>query len=376
MTDAAIWQVNLLGELGRPRDAAKLASDAFEEGLALGSPAWSYFLAGMSAEIGLDLGDWEAARRLIRAGLAARQPGIPGAMVRLAAAQHAVLVGELVEARLHVERALELVPERFAGLHFAITRVLTGLLIAEGDPEGALEWILARQDHSTQDIGGRVRYHAWTAWAMAEVAEGARDRGDTAALERVCARLEGMAAEPSAVSHPEEWRFVRFAEAEGARCRRSPDEEARWEVAAAAAHDAETPWHEAYALWRQVQAGLRAHAPRAQLAEPLREAHRIASRLGARPLQEQVEFLATSARIGLGAVEVAEQRAGGDGLLGTLTGRERQVLDHLVAGRSNAEVARLLVISEKTVSVHVSNILRKTRTSSRVEAAELARRHR
>jgi DNA-binding NarL/FixJ family response regulator len=37
-------------------------------------------------------------------------------------------------------------------------------------------------------------------------------------------------------------------------------------------------------------------------------------------------------------------------------------------------VARSLCISEKTVSVHVSNILRKTGTSSRVEAAELARR--
>jgi len=57
-----------------------------------------------------------------------------------------------------------------------------------------------------------------------------------------------------------------------------------------------------------------------------------------------------------------------------LTGREREILGHLVAGRTYAEIARALVISEKTVSVHVSNLLRKTGTSSRVEAAAWARR--
>jgi DNA-binding NarL/FixJ family response regulator len=50
------------------------------------------------------------------------------------------------------------------------------------------------------------------------------------------------------------------------------------------------------------------------------------------------------------------------------------VLRHLVAGRTYAEIARALFISEKTVSVHVSNLLRKTGTSSRIELAELARR--
>jgi DNA-binding NarL/FixJ family response regulator len=45
-----------------------------------------------------------------------------------------------------------------------------------------------------------------------------------------------------------------------------------------------------------------------------------------------------------------------------------------VAGRSNSEIAKDLVISDKTVSVHVSNIMRKTGTSSRQEAAALAER--
>ena len=48
------------------------------------------------------------------------------------------------------------------------------------------------------------------------------------------------------------------------------------------------------------------------------------------------------------------------------------MLSHLVAGRTYAEIATALFISEKTVSVHVSNLLHKTGTSSRREVAALA----
>jgi DNA-binding CsgD family transcriptional regulator len=384
MTDAAIWQVNLFEQLGRTRDAARLARDAAEEGLALGSPTWAYFLMGMAAGLHLDLGEWEEAHRLVHRAVAARQHGIPGAIARLAAAEHALLVGRLAEARLHMDRAFELVPVHFVGLHYQITKVQVHLLIAEGDPDGALEWMLARSGHPMlrNETGARVSHRAWTARAMAEVAEAARDRGDTetvARMERAVAELAGtqLSIDGYSLRTCEGRRLLRFAEAEEARCRRDDDEEARWATAAAAAREAETPWSEAYALWRQVQAGIRAATPRVRLAEPLRQAHAIATRLGARPLREQVEFLATSARIPLVDVEVPAQRTRGqsaDGLLDTLTPREHEVLSLLMAGRSNGEVARCLGISEKTASVHVSNILRKTGTSSRVEAAELARR--
>ena len=57
-----------------------------------------------------------------------------------------------------------------------------------------------------------------------------------------------------------------------------------------------------------------------------------------------------------------------------LTARETEVLGYLVANRTNAEIAQALFISEKTVSVHVSNLLRKTDTASRRDVAALARR--
>jgi DNA-binding CsgD family transcriptional regulator len=61
-------------------------------------------------------------------------------------------------------------------------------------------------------------------------------------------------------------------------------------------------------------------------------------------------------------------------VLSSLTPRGREILAHIVAGRTSAEIARALVVSEKTVSVHVSNMLRKTGTANRVELAQLTRR--
>jgi two-component system nitrate/nitrite response regulator NarL len=55
-----------------------------------------------------------------------------------------------------------------------------------------------------------------------------------------------------------------------------------------------------------------------------------------------------------------------------LTAREREVLGLLAEGMSNKQIARALGISVRTVTVHVSNLLRKTGAASRTEAALLA----
>jgi two-component system nitrate/nitrite response regulator NarL len=69
------------------------------------------------------------------------------------------------------------------------------------------------------------------------------------------------------------------------------------------------------------------------------------------------------------AVEGAD---GPQALLGPpidLTAREREVLGCLAEGMSNKQIARALGISVRTVTVHVSNLLRKTGAASRTEAA-------
>jgi NarL family two-component system response regulator LiaR len=58
-----------------------------------------------------------------------------------------------------------------------------------------------------------------------------------------------------------------------------------------------------------------------------------------------------------------------------LTPREFDVLDHLVKGLTNAEVAHLLGIKPSTVKNHISNIFSKLGAASRTEAVSLALKH-
>ncbi len=55
-----------------------------------------------------------------------------------------------------------------------------------------------------------------------------------------------------------------------------------------------------------------------------------------------------------------------------LTDREMEVLRQIAAGKSNHEIAEALVISEKTVKTHVTNILTKLHLSDRTQAAVYA----
>ncbi len=59
-----------------------------------------------------------------------------------------------------------------------------------------------------------------------------------------------------------------------------------------------------------------------------------------------------------------------------LTARELQVLRLVAAGRTNKAIAAELVVSERTIDRHVSNIFTKLRVSSRAAATAFAYEHR
>lgn len=58
-----------------------------------------------------------------------------------------------------------------------------------------------------------------------------------------------------------------------------------------------------------------------------------------------------------------------------LTEREQEVLELMVEGLNNTQIAEQLVVSRSTVKFHVSNILSKLESSSRMEAIALAVRN-
>jgi DNA-binding NarL/FixJ family response regulator len=53
----------------------------------------------------------------------------------------------------------------------------------------------------------------------------------------------------------------------------------------------------------------------------------------------------------------------------SLTPRENEVLERLIAGESNKGIANLLGITEATAKMHVKNILTKMRLKNRTQAA-------
>ncbi|HEX7354640.1 MAG TPA: response regulator transcription factor [Mycobacteriales bacterium] len=53
---------------------------------------------------------------------------------------------------------------------------------------------------------------------------------------------------------------------------------------------------------------------------------------------------------------------------GELTAREREILELVAQGRSNAEIAKVLYVSQKTVRNHVSNVFSKLQVTDRAHA--------
>jgi DNA-binding CsgD family transcriptional regulator len=373
--NAAIWRFDALHTLGRRHEAADVTRAAYHEAVAGGGGTWADFLAYLAGGELIALGRWEECAALLRSALAARCTGIPGAGVRLAASLLAVRSGRTEEARQHFDRALELVSEEFNPVRPFMTIAGIELMIAEGRAADAATW--ARPRLSVPDYPEPDDDQALPVYARA-VADAARDSGaqELAASEAVDRVLAEWPWEPSkhalgGVDVQAEERSIIAAEL--ARCRNTPDQPELWGRVIETARTAGSLWHEAMAQWRCADAGLTIGWPPSKARDLLREGHRCAVELGARPLQADIESLARRAKIDLSAPIPIEPTAD-DPRLAALTGREREVLAFLVAGRSNSEIAKELFISGKTVSVHVSNILRKTGTASRVAAAALAER--
>ena len=158
--------------------------------------------------------------------------------------------------------------------------------------------------------------------------------------------------------------------AEVARARGGPGAATLWRRAAQLL-DGLLPWDAAYSAFRAGEAVLVHHeGSRDDAAALLRRAAALATELRAEPVLREVTALAAATRVPLETVKPMPD--GTEGALPGLTKREREIVTHIVAGRTYGEIARALFLSEKTVSSHVSNILRKTGSSNRVDLARRA----
>jgi two-component system, NarL family, response regulator LiaR len=124
-----------------------------------------------------------------------------------------------------------------------------------------------------------------------------------------------------------------------------------------------TSYHEDEHIFPALRAGAISYTLKniraTELAEIIRQAARgesvLHSRIAARVIQE-----------------VREAKKNVPPAFAELTERELEVLRLIAEGRSNAEIAEQLVLSEKTVKGHVSNIFSKLHMADRTQAAVFA----
>jgi len=93
-----------------------------------------------------------------------------------------------------------------------------------------------------------------------------------------------------------------------------------------------------------------------------------------KPVDDRELFAAVEEALALDAADRAawSSRAAVVQRLNTLTRRERQVFEQVVAGRLNKQIAAELGIVEKTIKVHRARVMRKMHAGSLVELVQVA----
>jgi DNA-binding NarL/FixJ family response regulator len=372
---ATLWGGNCIGPVAR-RDVAQHLRRCREEMASLGAPhCYMAWVSAVEAQELLLLGEWHACLERLRVVLGSSPGPMADTNSRLTSALLAGWQGRWAEAEAHLIRAAELSAEQSGFSAFDAVRA--ELAVATGDTERAITVALACLARDGLPPEHCERLLPLAARAAADQAQGLRDNDEDSAP--AVARLRDLQrSHPTVVT--EGWPGMEaqteamqaLYDAEVLRGQADPAAARAWRRAAQTCADAELAWDEAYARWRAAEALTKDRATRDAAAAALRRAHELAVDLQAAPLLADVEALAQSARVSLAAID--ESPPGEPTALPGLTPREREILGHVVAGRTYGEIARELVLSEKTVSVHVSHLLHKTGTANRVELAQLARR--
>ena len=398
----AAWALTTLGLAAMVRGDYDGAVRALEEATSLfrsvGDPRAGTWALRHLASVAFRCGDVVRAQTLAEAGLAVAR--VAGTDVDLARLLHTL--GVATAARGDIARATELWEESLtrylrADDAWGVADVLASLgeaaheggddrraiavlensvdrLSGIGDPEGTAMALsrLARARRTAGDADG-----AW------------RDLGDGLALARqhactsselACLLLVGaLALDEGALGRAEAALGAALILAAGVGDRRAAAAALEWSAHLAAARG--RAWASATVLGAAaaLRVALAAPTPPADRAEHEALAVRLETRLGgaafaaARSAGRTLGFAAAvaEARAAMAhADEPPPERAGPQHP--ALTGREREVLGLLAAGRTDKQIAEALVVSIRTATTHVTHILAKLGAANRTEAAAAA----
>jgi DNA-binding CsgD family transcriptional regulator/tetratricopeptide (TPR) repeat protein len=419
--------------LGRPGEAIDQAFRDMAEARAMDLDAvYANLLGGNVAGILVDVGRWPEARDLSLRALDWSPAGVPfvNAILNLVIVEIESEAGE--EAGRLLGRVLvEL--ETGGDFQFAVPayQATASYAMWSGDladarraaergwarVRGTEDWVLmARMAASALEVESAIVAEALEKRRIGDVAA-SRERAGRILAEADAAVVRAR-ADGDGTGRGEPEASLATARAFHGRLQ-GRDDPVAWAELAGRWHDLGDPYREGRARWRQSEAilggatagvsGSRtrtdARVVRADAREPLTAAVELGMRLRARPLLRALRQLAGRALIQLppevdallaepapppsvprpvvspGPVADAASPASGPpgGQPAPATGdtfglskRELEVLALIARGRTNREIGDRLFISQKTVGVHVGNILSKLGVSGRVEAAAVA----
>ena len=374
---AVIARSNVLEALHRFDEKAEVYERGYAFSVQHGFGRQQQTLAAYTINAMMDVGRYHDARHMLRLALAVPASHNGGLSARLNGVSLELSMGDLEAATRHLERAREIAPnfmelpgQQGAGL-MARYHIVTGhpelavqpivehfRLVVPREPSYG-DWlvlyaaiatgVLARNNNGPEPAPALLRNRA----ALSELLEARRDIGGD------------MFSEDDGVAQAH--RLV--LEAELARAFGHDDEVDRWRKLADVPEQYGEAWVMTQAIVHWAQSLLDARGSRREVTVPLQRAYDRSRECGFQLLLAETQLLAERARVSLQGMSNSNPPKAS---MAGLTKREREVLSLLADGRTYAAIAKTLFISQKTVSVHVSHILQKTRTTSRAEAAAWA----
>jgi predicted ATPase/DNA-binding CsgD family transcriptional regulator len=357
----AAWIVWEMGDADR-------SQELFEASLAAADD--DDHLSRLEALIGLSYGalgtggpELDAAvERIAEAIEHARQDGTPGALVEplMAEGHLAVARGDLAQARTRFEEALDMAREAGDVWGAASALLQCGALALAAGEHSHAEALLAESVRLSIESGDReVFAHATAALAQALTAQGE--------LEAARSRLREGGSAVRGMENPIGAEFMLEAAAAWlASAGTLPAAVEAW--AAAVTYRTDHRWPD---VPEEEKTRRRSWAATREALGSVRF-EMLWAIGGSRDVEEALDI----AMVAVGAADLQDLPAPTPARGGrfNLTPREQEVLALVASGMSDGEIATSLVISKKTVSVHVANIKAKLGASSRVEVATIALR--